>query len=186
MCNMLSYVEFYRPKFFLLENVLGLLSYKLEINKVGPQEGNIVAHGVVKFILRALTSLGYVAFSHLPTQPAPPPPPTPQRTTLLKRACAVIATGIKCASVSYKPESTAHRRVAAASSSGARGAAFLSPSSQSRRTTLRRRSGRCSLTRVSSSTTSRATRIGPIVARHCVPSPWTTPSLTWYVSAFYL
>src|SRR5260221_259236 len=69
---MLSYVEFYRPKFFLLENVLGLLSHKLQINKAGPQEGNIVAHGVVKFILRALTSLGYVAFSYLSTQPAPP------------------------------------------------------------------------------------------------------------------
>jgi site-specific DNA-cytosine methylase len=71
---MLSYVEFYRPKFFLLENVLGLVSHKLQINQEGPQEGNVVAHGVVKFILRALTSLGYVAFSHMPTQPAPPPP----------------------------------------------------------------------------------------------------------------
>ena len=59
---MLSYVEFYRPKFFLLENVLGLLNHKLRVNKEGPQEGNIVAHGVVKFILRTLTSLGYVPF----------------------------------------------------------------------------------------------------------------------------
>jgi len=69
VCNMLSYVEFYRPKFFLLENVLGLLNHKLQINEAGPQEGDIVAHGVVKFILRALTSLGYVVLSHLPTQP---------------------------------------------------------------------------------------------------------------------
>ena len=60
MCNMLSYVEFYRPKFFLLENVIGLVNHKLRVNKVGPHEGNIVAHGVVKFILRTLTSLGYV------------------------------------------------------------------------------------------------------------------------------
>ena len=57
---MLSYVEFYQPKFFLLENVLGLLNHKLQINKAGPQKGNTVIHGVVKFILRALTSLGYV------------------------------------------------------------------------------------------------------------------------------
>lgn len=60
MCNMLSYVEFYRPKFFLLENVLGLLSHKLQMNKAGPQEGKTVIHGVVKYILRVLTSLGYV------------------------------------------------------------------------------------------------------------------------------
>jgi C-5 cytosine-specific DNA methylase len=65
VCNMLSYVEFYQPKFFLLENVLGLLNHKLQINKAGPQKGNTVVHGVVKFILRALTSLGYVD---------PPPP----------------------------------------------------------------------------------------------------------------
>jgi DNA (cytosine-5)-methyltransferase 1 len=57
---MLSYVEFYKPKFFLLENVLGLLNHKLQVNKAGPQEGNDVAHGIVKFILRTLTSLGYV------------------------------------------------------------------------------------------------------------------------------
>ena len=59
---MLSYVEFYRPKFFLLENVLGLLNHKLQVNKAGPQEGNVVAHGIVKYILRTLTSLGYVPF----------------------------------------------------------------------------------------------------------------------------
>lgn len=67
MCNMLSYVEFYRPKFFLLENVFGLLSHKLQVNKAGPQEGDVVAHGVVKFILRTLTSLGYVP-STLPSK----------------------------------------------------------------------------------------------------------------------
>ncbi|KAF8503256.1 S-adenosyl-L-methionine-dependent methyltransferase [Russula emetica] len=66
VCNMLSYVEFYRPKFFLLENVLGLLIHKLQVNKAGPQEGNVVAHGIIKFILRTLTSLGYqVRFSVL-------------------------------------------------------------------------------------------------------------------------
>jgi DNA (cytosine-5)-methyltransferase 1 len=66
VCNMLSYVEFYKPKFFLLENVLGLLNHKLQINKAGPQEGDVVAHGVVKFILRTLTSLGYVRVSVTP------------------------------------------------------------------------------------------------------------------------
>jgi hypothetical protein len=82
VCNMLSYVEFYRPKFFLLENVLGLLNHKLQINKAGPQEGDIVTHGVVKFILRTLTSLGYVVFSaYLPN------------ALSLKHACASAATG---------------------------------------------------------------------------------------------
>src|ERR1700677_1201959 len=60
---MLSYAEFYKPKFFLLENVLGLLNHKLQINKPGPQEGEKVANGIIKFILRALTTLGYVPSS---------------------------------------------------------------------------------------------------------------------------
>ena len=64
---MLSYVEFYRPKFFLLENLLGLLIHKLQVNKAGLQEGNIVTHSIVKYILRTLTSLGYVHHS-LPVQ----------------------------------------------------------------------------------------------------------------------
>jgi site-specific DNA-cytosine methylase len=56
-------MEFYRPKFrfFLLENIVGLLSHKLQVNKAGPQEGNAVAHGIVKFILRVLTSLPLLA-----------------------------------------------------------------------------------------------------------------------------
>ena len=66
---MLSYAEFYKPKFFLLENVLGLLNHKLHINKPGPQEGEIVANGIIKFILRALTSLGYVGESPLRAGP---------------------------------------------------------------------------------------------------------------------
>jgi DNA (cytosine-5)-methyltransferase 1 len=74
VCNMLSYVEFYRPKFFLLENVLGLLIHKLQVNKAGPQEGNVVAHGIVKYILRTLTSLGYV----------PTIIPRPKKATCLK------------------------------------------------------------------------------------------------------
>jgi DNA (cytosine-5)-methyltransferase 1 len=77
---MLSYVEFYRPKFFLLENVVGLLNHKLRVNKAGPQEGNVVANGVVKYILRTLTSLGYVPlrFSY------------PQKRLLKRANCAII------------------------------------------------------------------------------------------------
>ena len=83
MCNMLSYVEFYRPNFFLLENVLGLLNHKLQMNKAGPQEGDIVAHGVVKFILRTLTSLGYVTFPAYP----------PANALALKHACTSATMG---------------------------------------------------------------------------------------------
>ena len=57
---MISYVEFYRPLFFLLENVQGLLSYSLgertEAEQVEPKEG--VKMGIVKFIIRTLTGLG--------------------------------------------------------------------------------------------------------------------------------
>ncbi|KAH0545257.1 hypothetical protein FGG08_000711 [Glutinoglossum americanum] len=58
----LSYVDFYRPEYFLLENVRGLLVHKLGGQQVGQnrQSGGIQM-GTVKFILRALTSLGYQA-----------------------------------------------------------------------------------------------------------------------------
>ncbi|KAI0373036.1 S-adenosyl-L-methionine-dependent methyltransferase [Pilatotrama ljubarskyi] len=59
VCNMISYVEFYRPMYFLLENVVGMLSYRVG----GQQHGNRVvggiSMGVVKFILASLTILGY-------------------------------------------------------------------------------------------------------------------------------
>ena len=84
MCNMLSYVEFYRPKFFLLENVLGLLNHKLQVNKAGLQEGNLIAHGIVKFILRTLTSLGYVPFQCLLLPP-------PKKATCSNNAMIAIA-----------------------------------------------------------------------------------------------
>lgn len=55
---MISYVEYYRPMFFLLENVVGMLSYRLG----GEQDENRVVGGiemgVVKFILGSLTALG--------------------------------------------------------------------------------------------------------------------------------
>ena len=62
VCNMLSYVEFYRPKFFMLENVEGILHHPLAAMQERPgatmEDG--VRMGVVKLILRVLISLGYV------------------------------------------------------------------------------------------------------------------------------
>nr|AOP04004.1 C-5 cytosine-specific DNA methylase [Rhizophagus irregularis] len=55
----LSYVDFYRPEFFLLENVRGMLSFRLG----GKQDGNKILGGikmgVIKFIIRSLTAMGY-------------------------------------------------------------------------------------------------------------------------------
>lgn len=59
-CNMLSYVEHYQPRYFLLENVGGLLDYKLQdrrTNEAG--NGAMIKLGMVKFIMRTLISLGY-------------------------------------------------------------------------------------------------------------------------------
>ena len=59
---MLSYVEHYRPSYFLLENVIGLLAFPLKGRMVGrtfaKHEG--IRMGVCKFIIRTLTCLGYV------------------------------------------------------------------------------------------------------------------------------
>lgn len=57
---MLSYVEWFSPQYVLIENVTGLLHYRLN----GTQEGSKIVGGIeggmVKFILRVLTSLGSV------------------------------------------------------------------------------------------------------------------------------
>lgn len=57
---MLSYVEFYRPTYVLLENVRGMLDFRLN----GRQEAHSIVGGigmgVVKFIFRTLVSLGYI------------------------------------------------------------------------------------------------------------------------------
>ncbi|ESZ90943.1 hypothetical protein SBOR_8661 [Sclerotinia borealis F-4128] len=56
----LSYVDFYRPKYFLLENVMGLVGHKLDstaIPDMNAEKG--LLKGAVKFIFRVLTSLGY-------------------------------------------------------------------------------------------------------------------------------
>ncbi|KAI8989795.1 S-adenosyl-L-methionine-dependent methyltransferase [Trametes punicea] len=59
VCNMISYVEFYRPSYFLLENVVGMLSYKLCAKGENSHTIGTIKMGVVKFILSSLTTLGY-------------------------------------------------------------------------------------------------------------------------------
>ncbi len=56
----LSYVDFYRPTYFLLENVRGMLNFRLGgTQQPGSKkiEGGI-KFGVLKFIIRCLTSMG--------------------------------------------------------------------------------------------------------------------------------
>lgn len=67
LATFLSYVDHYRPRYFLLENVQALLNHRL-----GSSQLNIhkttggIEMGSAKFIIRALTSLGYqVQFSVL-------------------------------------------------------------------------------------------------------------------------
>lgn len=59
--TMLSFVEIYRPPYFLLENVPGLLSFPLLSQQVPDYkyklEGGIKT-GMVKIILRVLVALG--------------------------------------------------------------------------------------------------------------------------------
>ena len=59
---MISYVEFYRPKYFLLENVRGIL-FAPTVEKFLDQRKIVM--GVVKFIISALTTLGYVQLIYL-------------------------------------------------------------------------------------------------------------------------
>ncbi|KFX99338.1 hypothetical protein O988_03927 [Pseudogymnoascus sp. VKM F-3808] len=67
LTTFLSYVDHYRPKYFLLENVRGLLHHRLGSTqkKVGHGVQGGIQQGSVKFILRALTSLGYSAQFHM-------------------------------------------------------------------------------------------------------------------------
>ncbi|KAE8453267.1 hypothetical protein EG329_011334 [Mollisiaceae sp. DMI_Dod_QoI] len=57
----LGYVEFYRPKYFLLENVRGLLSHKLGAKKAVDSQKLVggIESGTIKLIYRALTGMGY-------------------------------------------------------------------------------------------------------------------------------
>ncbi|KAI0032194.1 S-adenosyl-L-methionine-dependent methyltransferase [Vararia minispora EC-137] len=63
--TMLSYVEFYRPSFVLIENVRGMLHHKLLVqdSQSGMSEtGKIIEMGMIKFIQRVLISLGLVIY----------------------------------------------------------------------------------------------------------------------------
>ena len=60
-CNMISFVEFYRPMYFLLENVRGILMAPTDGQLQDYPSSNVITMGVVKFILRSLTALGYVS-----------------------------------------------------------------------------------------------------------------------------
>lgn len=57
-CNMLSFVDFYRPSYFLLENVDALLYAKLKAEQDGAKQVGGIKNGMIKFILRTLTMLG--------------------------------------------------------------------------------------------------------------------------------
>jgi len=63
---MLSYVEFYRPSYFQLENVTGLLQYPLNGRQVERTIVDGIKMGVVKFIERSLIALGYLILVYLP------------------------------------------------------------------------------------------------------------------------
>ncbi|EMD38163.1 hypothetical protein CERSUDRAFT_122915 [Gelatoporia subvermispora B] len=59
VCNMLSWVELYRPSYFLIENVIGMLFHPLGGEQSGRSVVGGVKMGMVKFIVRAATALGY-------------------------------------------------------------------------------------------------------------------------------
>jgi DNA (cytosine-5)-methyltransferase 1 len=54
----LSYVDFYRPEYFLLENVRGMLSFRLGGKQDGRRILGGIKMGVIKFIIRSLTAMG--------------------------------------------------------------------------------------------------------------------------------
>ncbi|KAF9332302.1 hypothetical protein BG006_004822 [Podila minutissima] len=56
----MSYVDYYKPNYFLLENVRGMVAYRLggRRSSEGKHVGGMEM-GVVKFILRCLTAMGY-------------------------------------------------------------------------------------------------------------------------------
>ncbi|KAJ3157458.1 hypothetical protein HDU86_003350 [Geranomyces michiganensis] len=55
----LSYVEFFRPRYFLLENVRGLTDFELGGVQVGDKMTGGIALGVVKLIVKTLHALNY-------------------------------------------------------------------------------------------------------------------------------
>ncbi len=67
--TMLSYAEHYAPKYFLLENVTGLLTYRLlaRPKSHGKALEGGVRMGLPKLICRILMSLGYAGCWHFLT-----------------------------------------------------------------------------------------------------------------------
>ncbi|KZP00452.1 S-adenosyl-L-methionine-dependent methyltransferase [Calocera viscosa TUFC12733] len=59
VANALSYVDYLRPRFFLMENVQPMLSSRGKVLTPGDIEERIVENAVRKFIVRFLTSRGY-------------------------------------------------------------------------------------------------------------------------------
>lgn len=59
---MISHVEYYRPKYFMLENVQSMLDYSLGAELVERRFEGGVQKGILKFITASLTSLGFVSF----------------------------------------------------------------------------------------------------------------------------
>ncbi len=60
VANMISYVDFYRPKFFLLENVLGMFDWRGHTALAGDDYDGEIMMAAVKFITRAMIGLGSV------------------------------------------------------------------------------------------------------------------------------
>ena len=62
VCNMLSYVEYYRPKYFMLENVERMINHPLAAELVNKRFVGGVPQGMLKLITASLASLGFVCF----------------------------------------------------------------------------------------------------------------------------
>jgi len=61
ICNMLSYVEYYRPKYFMLENVERMINHPLAAELVNKRFVGGVPQGMLKLITASLASLGFVS-----------------------------------------------------------------------------------------------------------------------------
>ncbi|TFK54606.1 S-adenosyl-L-methionine-dependent methyltransferase [Heliocybe sulcata] len=59
IANFMAWVDYYKPMYFLIENVVGILSHRLKAEKVNNRITGGIEMGMVKFIMRAATSLGY-------------------------------------------------------------------------------------------------------------------------------
>jgi|SRR5882762_7194253 len=112
---MLSYVEFYRPSYFLLENVVGLLQFPLMGRMVGRSFVEGIKMGVVKFIVRSLTCLGFACYY------------TPLYMQL--QLCLFLFIDIKSDLRSCRPGIMVLLRAGSEYCSGERNADYLCPSS---------------------------------------------------------